>query len=48
VMQVDVGVAISEDPYMRLFYLPDGPGVLEVTAEDNEGKSFTQSVDISG
>jgi sulfur-oxidizing protein SoxY len=48
VMSVDVGVAIAEDPYMRLFYVPDAPGVLEVKAEDNEGKSFTQSVEIKG
>ncbi len=48
VLSVDVGVAIAEDPYLRLFYLPDAPGVLEVKAEDNEGKSFTQSVEVKG
>ena len=48
IMQVDVGVAIAEDPYMRLFYVPEGPGVLEVKADDNEGKSFTQTVDVKG
>ena len=47
-MHVDVGVAIAEDPYMRLFYVPDAPGLLEVKADDNEGKSFTQSVEIKG
>jgi len=48
VMSVDVGVAIAEDPYMRFFYVPDAPGALEVKAEDNEGKSFTQSVEVKG
>jgi sulfur-oxidizing protein SoxY len=46
VMQVDVGVAVAEDPYIRFFYLPDGPGVLDVKADDNEGKSFTKSIEI--
>lgn len=47
VMQADFGVAISEDPYLRFFYLPDGPGKLDVTALDNEGKTFTHEVDVS-
>lgn len=47
VMQVDFGVGVAEDPYMRFFFTPDAPGVLKVTAEDNEGKSFTHSVDVS-
>ncbi len=46
VMSVDVGVAVAEDPYMRFFYVPDAPGVLEVKAQDNEGKTFSQSVEI--
>lgn len=48
IMHVDVGVAIAEDPYMRFYYVPDAPGVLEVKADDNEGKSFTHSVEIKG
>lgn len=48
IMNVDVGVAIAEDPYMHLYYVPDAPGILEVKAEDNEGKMFTQSVEIKG
>jgi len=47
VMDADFGVAISEDPYMRFFYLPDAPGKLEVTALDNEGKTFTHEVDVN-
>ena len=47
VMQVDFGVAVSEDPYMRFFYLPDAPGKLEVSASDNEGKTFTHEVEVT-
>ncbi|HEY7985539.1 MAG TPA: quinoprotein dehydrogenase-associated SoxYZ-like carrier [Methylophilaceae bacterium] len=47
VMDADFGVAISEDPYMRFFYLPDAPGKLDVTALDNEGKAFTHEVNVS-
>jgi sulfur-oxidizing protein SoxY len=48
VLEVDFGVGIAEDPYMRFFYVPDAPGVLEVKAEDNEGKTFTQSIEVKG
>jgi sulfur-oxidizing protein SoxY len=46
VMTVDVGVGTSEDPYMKFSFIPDAPGKLEVVATDNEGKSFTQTVDV--
>jgi sulfur-oxidizing protein SoxY len=46
VMTVDVGVGTSEDPYFKFNFIPDAPGVLEVTATDNEGKSFTQHLDV--
>lgn len=46
VMQVDFGVGVSEDPYMKFFFLPDSPGMLKVTADDNEGKSFTHQVEV--
>lgn len=46
VMHADFGVAIAEDPYLRFYYVPEGPGMLEVKADDNEGKSFTQAVEV--
>jgi len=46
VMTVDVGVGTSEDPYMRFNFTPDAPGVLEVVATDNEGKTFSHQVDV--
>lgn len=48
VMTVDVGVGTSEDPYMKFSFTPDAPGALEVTATDNEGKSFSKSLDVRG
>jgi sulfur-oxidizing protein SoxY len=45
-MTVDVGVGTSEDPYFKFNFIPDAPGVLEVTATDNEGKTFTQQLDV--
>lgn len=46
VMTVDVGVGTSEDPYMKFNFTPDAPGKLEVVATDNEGKSFTEQVEV--
>lgn len=46
VMNVDIGVGTSEDPYMHFDFVPDAPGILEVKATDNEGQSFTQHVDV--
>lgn len=48
VMTVDVGVGTSEDPYMKFNFVPDAPGKLEVVATDNEGKTFTHSIDVKG
>lgn len=48
VMHADFAVGVSEDPYLRFSYLPDGPGSLEVKADDNEGKSFTLAVEVKG
>lgn len=46
VMTVDVGVGTSEDPYMKFSFVPDAPGTLEVVATDNEGKSFSKTLDV--
>ena len=46
VMTVDVGVGTSEDPYMKFNFVPDVPGKLGVLATDNEGKTFTQEVEV--
>lgn len=46
VMTVDVGVGTSEDPYMKFNFTPDAPGKLEVIATDNEGKTFTEQVEV--
>ena len=43
-MHIDFGVA--EDPHVRFFFVPDGPGIIEVKADDNEGKSFTHTEEI--
>lgn len=48
VMTIDVGVGTSEDPYFRFNFTPDAPGKLEVQATDNEGKTFTQQIDVKG
>jgi sulfur-oxidizing protein SoxY len=46
VMTIDVGVGTAEDPYFKFNFVPDAPGKLEVTATDNEGKTFTQAVEV--
>ncbi len=46
VMTIDVGVGTAEDPYFKFNFVPDAPGKLEVVATDNEGKAFTQAVEV--
>lgn len=45
---IDVGVGTAEDPYFKFNFVPQAAGKLEVTATDNEGKSFVQQVDVKG
>lgn len=46
VMNVDFGVGTSEDPYLRFNFIPKAPGVLEVKAADNEGKTFMHQTEV--
>lgn len=46
VMNVDLGVGTAEDPYLRFFYLPEGPGTMDIKATDNEGKEFTHQTEV--
>lgn len=45
-MTVDIGVGTSEDPYFKFNFVPDAAGKLDVTATDNEGKVFTNEVEV--
>lgn len=47
VMNVEFGVGTSEDPYLRFFYKPEGPGTLDIKAVDNEGKEFTHKAEVN-
>ncbi len=47
VMTVDVGVGTAEDPYFKFNFIPTAPGMLEVTATDNEGKVFSHHADVT-
>ena len=47
-MTVDVGVGTAEDPYFKFNFVPDAAGQLEVTATDNEGKTFAHHIDVKG
>ncbi len=46
VLTVDVGVGTAEDPYFKFNFVPTASGKLEVIATDNEGKNFTQAVEV--
>lgn len=45
-LNVDVGVGTSEDPYFKFNFVPDATGQLAVTATDNEGKVFVSEVNV--
>lgn len=47
-IDVDFGVGTSEDPYLRFNFVPNGPGMMEVSASDNEGKTFGAQMTLSG
>ncbi len=46
VMNAELGVSTAEDPYLRIHYLPVKPGVLEVFAEDSEGRKFSEQTHV--
>jgi sulfur-oxidizing protein SoxY len=48
VMTVDVNVGTAEDPYFQFNFIPKAPGKFELVATDNEGKAFTQAVEVKG
>ena len=47
IMTVDVNVGTAEDPYFKFDFVPEKPGLFELTATDNEGKTFQQSVEVN-
>ena len=47
-MDIDVNVGTAEDPYFKFDFIPEKPGKFELVATDNEGKTFTKSIDVKG
>lgn len=47
-LNIDLGVGTSEDPYFKFNFLPETTGQLTVTATDNEGKTFFSELEIKG
>lgn len=47
-IDVDFGVGTSEDPYLRFNFVPNSPGIMVVSASDNEGKTFGAQMRIFG
>ena len=43
VLSVDGDISLSEDPSIHFYFVPDGPGDIEVEALDTEGQIFKQS-----
>ncbi|MDY7546998.1 quinoprotein dehydrogenase-associated SoxYZ-like carrier [Glaciimonas sp. CA11.2] len=46
VMHADTFIGISEDPNVQFGFIPDKPGKLELTIKDNEGETFSASIDV--
>jgi sulfur-oxidizing protein SoxY len=46
-LTIDVGVGTAEDPYFKFNFIPNESGKFEVVAKDNEGKSFTQALNVN-
>lgn len=47
-LNIDVGVGTSEDPYFKFNFVPDAIGQLTVAATDNEGKAFLSEIEVKG
>lgn len=45
-MDADLGVGTSEDPYLRFEFVPQEPGILEVHAKDNEDGAFSKQIEV--
>jgi len=45
-LNVDVGVGTSEDPYFKFNFVPEAVGKLAVTATDNEDKAFVSEIEV--
>ncbi len=43
---IDVGPGVSADPYFRFSYTPDGQGMMEVLAGDNEGNKYSEKIKL--
>jgi sulfur-oxidizing protein SoxY len=48
VFKLEGGISLSEDPNVRFTYADGGPGVLEVTARDTDGREFKARAVPSG
>ncbi|NMM26227.1 MAG: quinoprotein dehydrogenase-associated SoxYZ-like carrier [Glaciimonas sp.] len=46
VMNADTFIGISEDPNIQFGFVPDKPGTFEVIIKDNEGGTFTKSIEV--
>ncbi|KAF3997838.1 quinoprotein dehydrogenase-associated SoxYZ-like carrier [Glaciimonas immobilis] len=46
VMHADTYIGVSEDPNFQFGFIPDKPGKLELMIKDNEGHTFTSSIDV--
>ena len=43
ILRVDGDISLSEDPSIHFYFVPDGPGEMEVEAVDTEGQIFKRS-----
>ena len=48
VLMADTYIGISEDPHIQFGFVADKEGALQVLIHDNEGGSFTQSMEVNG
>ena len=48
VMTADTFIGISENPSIEFSFVATGPGALRVVIHDNEGRTFSQSMDAPG
>ncbi|MFP4559902.1 MAG: thiosulfate oxidation carrier complex protein SoxZ [Thiohalorhabdus sp.] len=46
VFEADWSVAISKNPYMSFYIVPESSSTLKVTWEDNEGETFSAEAEV--
>jgi len=47
VLSAETTIAMSEDPDLRFYFTPTGPGTLKVEVKDSRGQTWSKSMEVA-